>query len=264
MSVENAALLQDLEECREGSAEAMKMVRDVIENGKLTRVKEVQSFMTAFGRLHFWREALELLELKRTGEWPVGDIVLTNAAMKACGRVGNWELVLGLLEDAPKHKVSPDIISYNLAMASCCNARQWERVLTLLNDIPSVKELKEATFNVTLHACVQGGQWELGLASLNQMLESDLQPTWTMYNLGILLAGPGGLWQTACGYLQDMWRKVVLPEAMTYASVASVCGEAQQWQQVKQLVAEMRRKGFGVPPETLELLERAERAEVPG
>eukprot|EP00435_Cladocopium_sp_Y103_P075127 s33_g54.t1 len=263
ISMENQARLRSLQNLPEKSEEALAVIQEVIQKPEtLTRVKEVQAFISACGRLHFWREALDLLELKRTGAWPVGDIVLTNAAMSACSQVGNWEAVLGLLEDAPRHSVSPDIISYNLAMGACCNGGQWERVLSLGNDLQQVKGRKDfATFNVTLHACVQGGQWELGLACLNQMLALDLQPTWTMYNLGILLSREG-LWQLGLSYLQDMWSRLVMPDATTYASTveAMTCDAAQaaqQWRPALALLASMRRKGFPVPPETREAVARA-------
>lgn len=266
ISVENQARLRSLQNLPEKSEKALAVIQEVIQKPEtLTRVKEVQAFISACGRLHFWREALDLLELKRTGAWPVGDIVLTNAAISACSQVGNWEAVLGILEDAPRHSVSPDIISYNLAMGACCNGRQWERVLSLVNDLQQVKGRKDfATFNVTLHACVQGGQWELGLACLNEMLALDLQPTWTMYNLGILLSR-GKLWQLGLSYLEDMWSRLVMPDVTTYASTveaitamteAAAPGDAT-WRPALALLASMRRKGFPVPPETREAVARA-------
>lgn len=256
ISVENQGRLRSLPNL--SKSEALKVVKEVIEDpSALRRVKEVQSFMTTFGKLEFWRETLELLDLKRTGEWPVGDIVLTNTALSVCSEVGNWELVLGLLDDAPKHSVSPDIISYNLAMAACCNSRQWEIVLQLLDDLQEVKGRQDfSTFNVTVHACMQGGKWESGIAHLNQMLTMELQPTWTMYNLGILLAGEGERWETALHYLQDMWSRVVMPDAMTYTSVVSVCERANQWEQAVALVHSMKRKGFPIA-ETLASAVRA-------
>ena len=264
ISVENQARLRSLQNLPEKSEEALGVIQEVIQKPEtLTRVKEVQAFISACGRLHFWREALDLLELKRTGAWPVGNIVLTNAAISACSQVGNWEAVLGILEDAPRHSVSPDIISYNLAMGACCNGRQWERVLSLVNDLQQVKGRKDfATFNVTLHACVQGGQWELGLACLNEMLALDLQPTWTMYNLGILLSREGqGLWQLGLSYLQDMWSRLVMPDVTSYASaVEAMTGGAAApatWRPALALLASMRRKGFPVPPETREAVARA-------
>ena len=265
ISVENEARLRSLQNLPEKSEKALAVIQEVIQKPEtLTRVKEVQAFISACGRLHFWSEALNLLELKRTGAWPVGNIVLTNAAISACSQVGNWEAVLGILEDAPRHSVSPDIISYNLAMGACCNGRQWERVLSLVNELQQVKGRKDfATFNVTLHACVQGGQWELGLACLNEMLALDLQPTWTMYNLGILLSreGRGKLWQLGLSYLQDMWSRLVMPDVTTYAStVEAMTGAetaAETWRPALALLASMRRKGFPVPPETREAVARA-------
>ena len=260
ISVENQGRLRSLPKL--SKSEALKVVKEVIQDpSTLRRVKEVQSFMTTFGKLEFWRETLELLDLKRTGEWPVGDIVLTNTALSVCSQVGNWELVLGLLDDAPKHSVSPDIISYNLAMAACCNSRQWEIVLQLLDDLQEVKGRKDfSTFNVTVHACMQGGKWESGIAHLNQMLTMELQPTWTMYNLGILLAGEGERWETALHYLQDMWSRVVMPDAMTYTSVVSVCERANQWEQAVALVHSMKRKGFPIAEGLLSTLSSAVRA----
>lgn len=260
ISVENQGRLRSLPKL--SKSKALKVVKEVIQDpSTLRRVKEVQSFMTTFGKLEFWRETLELLDLKRTGEWPVGDIVLTNTALSVCSQVGNWELVLGLLDDAPKHSVSPDIISYNLAMAACCNSRQWEIVLQLLDDLQEVKGRKDfSTFNVTVHACMQGGKWESGIAHLNQMLTMELQPTWTMYNLGILLAGEGERWETALHYLQDMWSRVVMPDAMTYTSVVSVCERANQWEQAVELVHSMKRKGFPIAEGLLSTLSSAVRA----
>ena len=36
--------------------------------------QEVESFLVALGRQQRWQEVLQLLEVKRTGEWPVGHL----------------------------------------------------------------------------------------------------------------------------------------------------------------------------------------------
>lgn len=36
--------------------------------------QEVESFLLALGRQQRWQEVLQLLEMKRTGEWPVGHL----------------------------------------------------------------------------------------------------------------------------------------------------------------------------------------------
>ena len=45
------------------------------------------------------------------------DVVVTNAAISACAKGGEWETALALLENMKRSGVSPDIISYNAVRA---------------------------------------------------------------------------------------------------------------------------------------------------
>ncbi|CAE7289683.1 unnamed protein product [Symbiodinium necroappetens] len=249
VSVKNQGRLRDLEQLAPNSLEAKMAAEDVLKQPELlTRVKESQSFIAAFGRLQLWQEALGLLEAKRTGTRSRGDVVLTNAAMVACSQAGEWETVLALLSGA----LAPDMVSYNLAMSASCNARGWQRVLLLLDDMNAAKRRWDfSTYNTTITACAQGRQWERGVSTLSNMLQVDLQPTWVLYNLGIILAGEGSLWRTAMEYLEDMWARVVMPDSLTYSSVISACEKAGQWQEAVQLVHRMRKKGLPVKEQTL-------------
>ena len=245
ISVENRERLRRLDgETEEVFDEIMK------DPENLRTVKEVLSFMTAFGNNQQWEKAIDLLEVKRTGVWPSGDVVITNTAMIVCGRLGLWEQVLQILETAPK----VDGISYNLAMKNCGNAGKWELVLDLLKNGKRRDDFD--MYNTTMHACAQGGRWEAGLGLLDEMLALQVNPSWTIYNLGIIFAAQGGLWESALGYLDDMWTRAVAPDALTYGSVIAVCEAASRWQEAIFLVQSLKRKGFQLQSETLKAAKR--------
>ena len=143
--------------------------------------------------------------------------MLTNAAMQGLG--GRWEKVLQLLDEAPAR----DVLSYGVAMSACCtfmestrdrlktstlsgllyiywssmlsclsgrgNGGQWPKVFELLEELGQKRRKDFNTLNVTLHACAQGQLWQQGVELLDEMLEMQQMPSWTMYNLGIILAG---------------------------------------------------------------------------
>ncbi|CAJ1362574.1 unnamed protein product, partial [Effrenium voratum] len=241
VSVENQQLLRSLQQLAPKSTEAKQAAERVLKSPEsLERVKEVHSVMTSFGKLQLWQEALSLLDLKRVGRWPTGDLVLTNSALAVCGQVGEWQAVLALLREAKEVEVSPDIISYNLAMEAACNAQQWQAVLQLREELGEKRKKDFPSFNTTLHACAQGRLWEGGLDLLAEMQRVKLKPTWAMYNLGILLAGDGPCWEAALGFLEDMWSNVVMPDAFTYGSVIAVCERSGRWQEAVELVLAMR------------------------
>lgn len=69
------------------------------------------------------------------------------------------------------------------------NGGQWQKVFQLLHGLGVKRRNDFATLNVTLHACAQGQLWQQGVELLDEMLEMEQQPSWTMYNLAIILAG---------------------------------------------------------------------------
>ncbi|CAE8737884.1 unnamed protein product, partial [Polarella glacialis] len=164
-----------------------------------------------------WEESLALLDFRSRTHRP--DVGLCNAAMLACGReAGQWQIVLQLLKGVWQMDMKPDMLSYNVAMGACSQAGQWQKVLCLLNEMQKFRRRDIFTFNVSMQAYAQGRLWEESLAMLAEMLYYDVHPTWQMYNLGIIMAGEGKQWETALDLVDDMWKREVIPDAVTYSA----------------------------------------------
>ncbi|CAM9882463.1 unnamed protein product [Ectocarpus sp. 12 AP-2014] len=125
------------------------------EAGLTPEVKSYNTVLAVCQRAEAWEGALEVLEEMKSGtakrlarsgprdrdtaahgaavsSWieepaPPPNLVSFNTAMGACGKAGQWEIALSLLEEIADSGFAPDAISYNTAAAACARAEEWDR-----------------------------------------------------------------------------------------------------------------------------------------
>ena len=64
-----------------------------------------------------------------------GNVIGFNAAISACGKGGQWQRALSLLDDMRKAGATMDVISFSAAVSACENGGQWQRASSLLDDM---------------------------------------------------------------------------------------------------------------------------------
>ena len=104
-----------------------------------------------------------------------------------------WALVLGLMAEMREEGIEPDGFTYTTAITACGKAGQWERALDLLDDMGGVhpqqrqQQQKEedgvcvgvgiapdvAAINAAISACARAGQVEIALDLLDRMAARD-------------------------------------------------------------------------------------------
>ena len=58
-----------------------------------------------------------------------------SAAISACGKCGQWEKALQLLDEMQQRRLEPDVISFSAAISACEKVGQWEKALQLLDEM---------------------------------------------------------------------------------------------------------------------------------
>ncbi|CAJ1450599.1 unnamed protein product [Effrenium voratum] len=199
------------------------------------------------------------------------NVVSLNAVISTCSGDA-WPAALHLL-CMDRWKLSPDVISFNTAIAALAEAR-WDLALGLLANMGASVRPNRRSFNAALGACRAGGHWQGALCLLQQMRGS-LGCDAISCSSGIAcLAAGADSWPWALQVLAEMpgmavqrdaaslnaairaassWQLALLllanlPEtdAFSYTAAIGACEAAEQWQQVLELVKDMRCVGMEV------------------
>ncbi|CAM9959516.1 unnamed protein product, partial [Ectocarpus sp. 8 AP-2014] len=140
---------------RDSWRRAYFLLVEMREAGLTPEVKTYNTVLAVCQRAEAWEGALEVLEEMKSGtakrparsgprdrdasahgaavsSWieesaPPPDLVSFNTAMGACGKAGQWEKALSLLEEIADSGFAPNAISYNTAAAACARAEEWDR-----------------------------------------------------------------------------------------------------------------------------------------
>lgn len=140
---------------RDSWRRAYFLLVEMREAGLTPEVKSYNTVLAVCQRAEAWEGALEVLEEMKSGtakrsarsgprdrdaaahgaavgSWieepaPPPDLVSFNTAMGACGKAGQWEKALSLLEEIADSGFAPNAISYNTAAAACARAEEWDR-----------------------------------------------------------------------------------------------------------------------------------------
>lgn len=217
-----------------------------------------------------------------------------------------WVLVLGLMAEMRAEGVAPDAFTFTTAIAACGKAGQWERALDLLEEMEGGWQPQEegaqrgtvaiapnvAAINAAISACARAGEAGRALGLLRRMaareggglvgsirindgLEgqdksdstsstlrgeaSEEGPAWpaadsVSFNSAMEACAVSGRWQEGATLLSRMLEAGVRPDVCSYGAHLACLRAGGQWQRALEVLEEMRagaevNGGVGVRPD---------------
>lgn len=189
---------------------------------------------------------------------PDGELVGCSRALAACARERRWEEAVALLRGLPLRTLYADTVVYNVAISACGKSQRWVCALELLDEIHTQGlQPTAASYNAAADGAVSavsaglgaaaGSAWSLAFALALGSRSVLLEPSVLSYTALHGACGSGGArWSLALLALTAMSRGALLPNVVTCAAAASVCGLAIQWARAAALLVRGRR--FAVEP----------------
>ena len=211
-----------------------------------------------------------------------------------------WVLVLGLMAEMRAEGVAPDAFTFTTAITACGKAGQWERALGLLEEMggagqPQAQEEggQRSTFgiapnvaaiNAAISACARAGRAERALGLLNRMATCDGRklvgsirigggidgqdkgssdsstprteapeegPAWpaadsVSFNSAMEACAVSGRWQEGATLLSRMREAGVRPDVCSYGAHLACLRAGGQWRRALEVLEEMRAGGAEV------------------
>lgn len=177
-----------------------------------------------------WSNALKLLhEMERNGIPPTE--VSYSVTIKACGKSGQWEKVLDLLEGMRAKKMKINIYVYNAAIGAIAKAAK-QRMKNIENSA-----------GILLSTEV--------LSLLTKMRSDGIEPDGFSYSSAISCYGSEGQWEEAIRTIQEMRNggPSIQPNKVAYTAAISSCGRSGQVDIAVQLFEQMQEQGHA--PDTV-------------
>lgn len=221
-----------------------------------------------------WSLVLGLMsDMRAEGLKP--DCFTFSTAIAACGRAGQWERALSLLDEMGKQReeLRPSIFAINAAIAACARAAQWERALGLLYRMTTktgelvgsrgfFDEDVAALRGTTERGNEMGGAGGVGGALRDRPQAADGAAAWPeagaiSFNSAMEACAKAGRWQEGVALLSLMRNVNVCPDICSYASVLACLRAGGQWERALELLDKLeagatsgeRRRGDRVSPD---------------
>ena len=135
-----------------GFAAAIEGPNEHIDSAALARVSHLGNG---------WQQAVRILH-------SMGDVRLNvfcySAAIGACGRSGEYEVAIELLDEMTRAGVWPNLIVYNTAINAAAKAAKTEQAMQLFDDMLAAGLKPDTnTFWSLVKSCRRRGEWELAV-----------------------------------------------------------------------------------------------------
>ena len=185
-------------------------------------------------RADTWHEALDwLAKLEASGIQPLRSSYA--AALNACERAEEWELVVELTERAGP---LADASMWTRHLAALTKLEQYDEVLQsfrALRDEQTVP-LDEVLYTLALKACALGRRpFSEAKAFLDEMQATGLAPNVVTFSAAMEACGTDGNWEMGLELLREMKAQHVQPNTVTYSILLDLLTEAGQWQRALHL-----------------------------
>jgi pentatricopeptide repeat domain-containing protein 1 len=190
------------------------------------------------------------------------DVVSYTSVMDACGKSGQWQEAVRLLErmeeegegweggGAPR----PNLRTYTVGMQACAKAGKWQQCLALMDRLMA-GGLKPDTFvcTIALDACARAKQPEAALTLLEKMEEGGMavKPDVVSYTNVIRAFEGGRKAKVNVGgavAVRHLLKRVkawgMRPDMMLWNSALRVCVKLGQWQLTQEILKEMDQDGL--------------------
>jgi pentatricopeptide repeat domain-containing protein 1 len=181
-------------------------------------------FYTAAMEASDWSNALKLLHEMEANNIPPTEVSYS-VTIKACGRSGQWERALELLDVMRSKKMKINIFVYNAAIGAIAKAAK-QRIKSV--DYNTGKSLSEKV-----------------LSLLSKMKSDGIEPDGFSYSSAMSCYGSEGQWEEAVRTIQEMRKggPNVQPNKVAYTAAISSCGRSGQVNQAIQLFEQMQEQG---------------------
>ncbi|CAE7534451.1 unnamed protein product [Symbiodinium sp. CCMP2592] len=201
----------------------------------------VNSAISALQKGSQWQLALDTL-------WSMpkrklrADGVSFNAAMAACVTVGQWRLCLHLLRRMLDSELRTDQVSYSTAMSACREVGKWPIVLDLLHAMEAARLPPDTVAcNVAIAAVAREGRWIRAKNLLATLEDSGVRMDVASFNA---IASGCASWKACLVLMEEMRRRNILPNEITFTTVLSCQERAGSWEGALATVADMRKQGI--------------------
>ena len=207
---ERRQVCRAIKACRRGH----EAVQVLSEHGACSDAACVTAALEACGRSKDWQLISKLL----AGPGLEPTQACFAAAISAFGRSDRCAEALELLDAMKALGEQPGPACLIAAIGCCASAGQCERAHELLHEIRAGGfPLTEIAFVAAMSACGKAAQGEKALALLDVMRASDLQPGPRAYNTVIAACCKSGLWSRATSLLREMHTRGVAPNRLVDA-----------------------------------------------
>ncbi|CAM9780566.1 unnamed protein product, partial [Hapterophycus canaliculatus] len=277
---------------KDGWVLILDLMAEMREEGVDADVFTFSTAITACGNAGEWEQALVLLEemgealeqqqlqavdetQQRRRRPAAPDVVSVNAAIAACGRAGQWERALDLLDRMTARAMGGPTGSVGMsrngdglggsprngggsmaassaaihlgARGSAGNVSRDAGKAGAARSGLAWPAADSVSFNSAMEACAIAGRWREGVELLPRMLEVGVRPNVCSYAAHLACLRAGGLWERALLVLEEMSAGRegggVKPDLGCYAAVMSTLGEVGKWEQALDLLRLLQRQG---------------------
>lgn len=106
-----------------------------------------------------------------------------------------WWLVLGLMSEMRENGLTPDEVTFSTAVTACGRAGEWERALSLLDEMATERECLTpdvVAINAAIDACGRAGQCQQALDLLGRMMRGSSSLVREITSTGAVRTGTRG------------------------------------------------------------------------
>jgi pentatricopeptide repeat domain-containing protein 1 len=184
------------------------------------------------------------------------DSYFYTAAMEA----SDWSYALKLLHEMEANGIPPTEVSYSVTIKACGKSGQWEKALDLLEVMRSKNmKINIYVYNAAIGAVAKAAKQRMKtmdgsdgkmlsvevLSLLSKMRSDGIEPDGFSYSSAISCYGSEGQWEEALRTIQEMrdGGPHIQPNKVAYTAAISSCGRSGQVDMAVQLFEQMQEQG---------------------
>lgn len=193
-------------------------------------------------------------------EGVASDAFTFTTAITACGKAGQWERALGLLEEMegagrPQGEggqrstvaIAPNVAAINAAISACARGGQAERALGLLNRM-ATRDGGKLVGSIRMSDGFEGRDKSGSKFSTLRGEAAEERPAWpaadsVSFNSAMEACAISGRWQEGATLLCRMREAGVRPDVCSYGAHLACLRAGGQWQRALEVLEEMRGAG---------------------
>ncbi|CAJ1379999.1 unnamed protein product, partial [Effrenium voratum] len=228
---------------------ALHLFRELEDEGLEGTAVTFGSLVSSCEKASQWQRALDLAA--QATSRGLGSIVTCNAALSACGKGRNWQMMaMEVFRKVEADGLQGTVVTFGSLVSTCEKSCQWQRALNLMADAAARGLVNIITCNAALSACAKGRNWQKAMEVLDLVQQLRLEPDILTYSAGISACEGFGLWMEALALLGQALANQIQADLIAYNSLLSACAKAGRWQRGFALFDAME-SSDAVPPDVI-------------